>query len=321
MRILYAAANSVESQSRLLRFLRAAQHSTHLIKVAAFRSSAGYLRVDWSLDALLDPKYPERLSLDSDAIKVYRQQVQYFKPDLIISDMEVFTTEIAMACGIPFWLLGSWLAYWAIKQDTMRLKNAADTYPVFKRKDSLHLKFLAHAFANADRNLVYSHLGDLPRAPTLKEGCEWVRPYHHRGSSNPLCQHQFVAVSANLPKRFMHRLQQYPDLVCFTHSQAERFAVPLKDLDNEMEYQCNIANAGAAVCQGEADILADAFYNGVPALIVPEFQDPALLFGAILTEKYQLGQIMYDPSLPLDLPTITTPTSNPQIGLLHEILP
>ena len=320
MKLLYALSPSSEANLRLLRFLKAIIGQNHTIKIAAYRSSIGFIKADWTLDALHDPHNLEFYPLDSETLKLYRKQVEYFAPDLILSDMEIFTAEVAISIGIPFRLIGSWLMHFGMMQDGMRLRHATARYPVLAPSNP-NIKRLSYLTHNAECNLVYSHLCDLSEAPILKSNFFWVRPYHCRGNTNPLCQHNLIGVSAWGHKPLVHYLQEHGnDNVFFTHLTHEKFDLPIKDLNSETEYACNLANCRAVVCRGEPDILADAYYNGRAVALLPDFTDPATLYGMAITEKYQLGQVLYDTEITPELPEFTIPTLNQKVGYMHQML-
>src|SRR5258706_5453728 len=94
MKILYAANNNINSLIQLSRFLRVISKQHH-IKISAYKkSSPPSINIDWTLDALLNIFNP-RLSLNNDNLCIYYDQVKKFKPDLVISDFEYFTSSVA----------------------------------------------------------------------------------------------------------------------------------------------------------------------------------------------------------------------------------
>src|SRR5271166_1958276 len=115
MKILYAAQNNQNARIQLSRFLEAMQGSNHQIKVAAYkRSSPKNVSIDWTLDALLNFCQPEVLSLNNDNLVIYFEQVKSYSPDLIISDLEYFTSFVANEMNVPLWQCSSSLINFAI---------------------------------------------------------------------------------------------------------------------------------------------------------------------------------------------------------------
>src|SRR5208283_2605196 len=87
MKILYAAGNNTNASLQLARFMQAMPG--HHIKVAAYqKSSPKGMNVDWTLDCLLNI-FTGQIA-ENDNLKIYYDQIQYFAPDLIISDLEYF---------------------------------------------------------------------------------------------------------------------------------------------------------------------------------------------------------------------------------------
>ena len=320
MKIIYAANNSSDAAIRLLRFLGAVDQN-HSIKIAGFRKTIPYISLDWTLDALLDPTGLLRRPLDSENLSIYAEQIKYFAPDLIISDMEIFTAHIASALNIPFWFIGSFLLYHAVATSGTQ-EHPIQSYVGRYRKLFSHEtnQSILNAMNNADRNLVYSHFCDIPNPFSLKNKCEWIRPYHYKGNSAIPCQHNLVGVSLNNNKKLLHYLKKSDDSVFFgVQPSSEQFTtLAMKDMGDTIEYACNVANCQAIVSQGEEDFLADAFYNNKPSLILPNFTSANSIFNGVLTEKNKLGKVIYDPKSPVKFPKMTAPIHNHKVGYLHE---
>jgi glycosyl transferase family 1 len=319
MKIIYAANNSSDSAIRLLRFLGAIDQK-HIIKIAGYRKSIPYISLDWTLDALLDPTGLPKRPFDSENLSIYADQIKYFAPDLIISDMEIFTAHVASALNIPFWFIGSFLLYHAVETSHSQehpIQSYVGRYRKLFSRDENQL--ILNAINNADRGLVYSHFCDTANLFPLRSKCEWIRPYHYKGSMAVPCQHNLVGVSLNNNKKLLHYLKRAGDSVFFGIQSSEQLSAPtMKDLDNTIEYACNVANCQAVVNQGEEDFLADAFYNGKPSLIFPNFTSTNSIFNGILTEKNNLGKVVYDPTRPIKLPKMGSPVHNYKVGYLHE---
>src|SRR5215472_2925063 len=95
MKILYAASNNQNAKIQLSRFLDAIG-TNHQIKIAAYKKSTpSGVNVDWTLDALLNIYRPNLLSLHNDNLDIYYEQVRSYNPDVVVSDMEYFTSYVA----------------------------------------------------------------------------------------------------------------------------------------------------------------------------------------------------------------------------------
>src|SRR5574338_1119629 len=96
MKILYAASNNLNAKIQLSRFLKAMDGSKHQIKIAAYKTSSPKdISIDWTLDALLNIYKPDLLSLHNDNLNIYFEQIKNFQPDLVISDLEYFTSYVS----------------------------------------------------------------------------------------------------------------------------------------------------------------------------------------------------------------------------------
>ena len=93
LKILYAASDSYSAKIRMMRFLRCID-GKYNVKVAAYKKSGILDIVDWTLDSIKDVA-SLKYRFDSDNLAVYYNQVKQFKPDLIISDLEPYTSYIA----------------------------------------------------------------------------------------------------------------------------------------------------------------------------------------------------------------------------------
>lgn len=296
MKILYAASNSYSARIQLARWLQAMQGTNHQIKIAAYKkSSPKGISIDWTLDALLNIYKPEYLSTHNDNLSIYYEQVKNYMPDLIISDLEYFTSYVANSLNVPLWQCSSSLIKFGLtrneKYDLGMFKYHAHSL----NRDPGHTQRTINLIDNSDANLVYSHYGDTDRPPLLQEGYEWVRPYHQIGKAHLTCAHSIVAGLSTNDKQVVMALKKFsPDSVIFLENRgSEKYDnIQVKDIENADEYYCNLRNSERFVCQGQASFLADAFYNGKFSLIYPDYQDAESLINSQLSNKLGLGFIM-----------------------------
>lgn len=294
MKILYAASNNLNAKIQLSRFLRAMEGSAHQIKVAAYvRSSPKHVNIDWTLDCLLNLYKPEVLGLDSDNLKIYFDQVEYYSPDLIISDLEYFTSYIAGVLNIPIWQCSSSLINYALERSE---KYNMGAFKYFARALSREIKNsqrTINLLTNSNGNFVYSHFGDTSSPPKLQAGFDWVRPYHQIGKTAIPCQHFVVAGLSVHNREVISWLQRHPDCVAFLEDGLEKYQnVLVKDIGNQEEYFCNLKNSPFFVCQGQTSFLADAFYNGKYSWIYPDYQDNETLLNSCMTQHLELGRLI-----------------------------
>jgi uncharacterized protein (TIGR00661 family) len=320
MKILYAAANNSGSKIQLARFMRAMQDTDITIKISAYRiSSPKNISIDWTLDCLHNVFKPHHFSLDNLNVEIYRQQVKRYRPDLVISDLEYFTSHIANDLNIPVWQCSSTLLNFAI-EPTYDLGLFKKFAVMLGKNDFIRTQRIVNIIDNSDYNLVYSHFGDTTIPPSLKIGYQWIRPYHDVGKVSILCQHNMVAALAGNNKNVLAFLQQQPDAVAFSEFLGESYAhIRLKDLRNQAEYYCNLQNCRLFLCQGQTSFLADAFYNGKHSVILPNFQEIECVTNAIYSEALGLGSLIYEPNTILQAPE-TRPISchDSRIPYLHQ---
>lgn len=321
MRILYAASNNINAKVQLSRFLSAMKGSTHTIKVAAYKkSSPRNQSIDWTLDCLLNLYQPEFINLNNDNLPIYFEQVKYYSPDLIISDLEYFTSYIANVLNITIWQCSSSLITFALRQNDKYNLGLFKRYAYSVERDERHHQRLVNILDNSDGNFVYSHFGDTQEPPQLRNGFQWIRPYHQIGKSTIPCRHHIVAGLQHNNKKILAELKKYSDSVVFTHFVQENYPnILLKDIENQEEYFCNIKNSPLFVCQGQTSFLADAFYNGRYSLVYPDYWDAEAVVNSHVSSYLKLSS-MVDISIPLtnyDNPNIISCYSD-RVRFLHE---
>jgi uncharacterized protein (TIGR00661 family) len=318
MKILYAAGNNAGSKIQLSRFVQAMPN--HQIKVAAYqKSSPKGMSIDWTLDCLFNMFNSDQIS-ENDNLKIYYDQILYYKPDLIISDLEYFTSYLANASNIPLWQCNSSLINFAVTQkyDLGLFKKYAY---LLQKNNPLRTQRIINIIDNSDRRLVYSHLGDSANPPELKEGFEWVRPYHTVGKDSAPCQHNLVAGLSHNNKKVLSLLKQHSDSVAFTQFPHERhLGLWLKDIENQEEYFCNLKNCQLFLCEGQTSFLADAFYNNKYSVVMTNFQDVECVTNSIFSQHLGLSSMVYHIEDNLDpyLNRSTTPHYNQQVQYLHQ---
>jgi hypothetical protein len=320
VKILYAAANNSQAKIQLSRFLDAMHSTQHVIKIAAYRmSSPKNVSVDWSLDCLLNLYKPELITLDNDNLKIYFDQIGYYAPDLIISDLEYFTSYIAGVLNITIWQCSSSLINNALVRNEKYNMGAFKYYAHPLSRIIKSSQKIANLLDNSNGNFVYSHFGDVAEPPQLQEGFKWIRPYHRVGKSTVPCQHQVVAGLSRNSKPVLTRMKRHQDCVVFMEdSLEEHHNVLVKDIRNQEEYFCNLKNSPFFVCQGQTSFLADAFYNGKYSWIYPDYQDSETLLNSCMSQHLGLGHIV-NPQDDFEAKThVVTPVYNESVKYLHE---
>jgi hypothetical protein len=294
MKILYAASDNLNAKIQLSRFLTAMQRSDHQIKIAAYKqSSPRGVNVDWTLDCLLNLYKPELVNLDNDNLKIYFDQVSYYAPELVISDLEYFTSYIANVLDTAIWQCSSSLINKALVRTEKYNMGAFKHYAHSLDRITKSSQKIDNILDNSNGNFIYSHFGDTTEPPQLREGFEWVRPYHQVGKTTIPCQHQVVAGLSRNNKQVLAWLKHHQDCVVFMEDNLERHEdLVIKDIRNQEEYFCNLKNSPFFVCQGQTSFLADAFYNGKYCWIYPDYRDTETLLNSCMSQHLGLGRII-----------------------------
>ena len=324
LKILYAAGNNQNALIQLDRFLKAVQGKPYLIKVAAYKQSSPQgVNIDWTLNCLLNMFKPERLIIeDNDNLQTYYQQIKYFNPDLVISDLEYFTSYIANLLNITLWQCSSSIINFAIPVKQKYNIGLHKRHAYTLSKTTLNVQRTVNILDNSNWNGVYSHFGDSKLPPTLKNRYEWVRPYHYVGKSTIPCQHNIVAGLLKNNKKILGALQHNSDCVVFTNFPYEQYQnLLLKSLNNQEEYHCNLQGCNLFVCEGQTSFLADAFYNGKYSAVFTDMKDAECVLNSEISRHLNLSSQVYDSQDLLQLsfdPVV--PTYNEGIGYLHNKL-
>ena len=296
MKILYAANNNSSSLMQLSRFIDAVRDKPYNIKIAAYKkSSPKNLNIDWTLDCLLNIFKQDHISIENENFELYYEQIKNFAPDLIISDLEYFTSYIANVLNIDIWQCSASLFNYALtrraKYNLGIFKNHAYTF----NRQEMHVQRITNIIENSNKKLIYAHYGDIDNPPEIKEGFEWIRPYHQIGKISVPCQHNFVGIVPNNNKQIINILKKQNDCVLFTEFYDETYgSLRLKDIRNEDEYFCNLQNSKALVCEGQTSFLADAYYNNKPSVIYTNYNDTECILNSIISEKFGLSTLSTD---------------------------
>src|SRR5574338_485512 len=302
MKILYAASNNENAKIQLSRFVKAMEGKPHTIKIAAYKKSSPSINIDWTLDCLQNIFKPDHVSLDNDNFVTYFDQIRYYKPDLVISDLEFYTSHAANVLGIEVWQCSSSLIHFALTNNYKYDLGVFSQYAFLFSKNPQHVQRINNIVDNSSRNLLYSHFSDCRLSPEIKSQFEWVRPYHQIGKLSKPCQHNIVAGALESNKRIIELLSNHPDSVCFSSFYHETYPNPLlKDIRNQEEYFCNLKNSNLFVNAGQTSFLADAFYNKKYSAVLVNTEDPECVVNSAISEKLGLSKSIYRTTEDLNL--------------------
>jgi|SRR6185436_9162866 len=322
LKILYAANNSYDARISLQRFLFYVKDKPYTIKIAAYKKSSPPVNIDWTLDSLLNIYNPNHVSLeDNDNLLTYYEQIKYYSPDLIISDLEYFTSYIANLLNVNLWQCSPLLINYAINKEEKYNLGLFKKYSYLLNRNPTINQRNINIIDNSNKNFIYSHFGDLSHPPTIKKNYEWIRPYHKIGKVSKPCQHNIVVGSLNNNKDIFSFLKNNSDCINFSHFLGEKYDnISIKNYDNQEEYFCNLRNCRLFVCEGQINFLADAFYNKKYTVVVLNFNNLDGIINSAFSEKFKLSVCIYDKNKNLDLieiPKIDYQYNN-KIHYLHE---
>jgi uncharacterized protein (TIGR00661 family) len=291
MKILYAATSRKGAQvqfSRLLPYL-----NNHIVKLAGYNRSFDNYYLDWTLDALQNITKPDKFSYSNDNLELYYNQVKKFKPDLIISDLELYTSHLGFQIGVPVWQVSPLLFYYGIdKQEKTHLYKK---YPYLIDKTSI-TPSLKYVLANSDKKLIYSHFSCLDIE--LLSDYNWIQPYTPESRLSIPCQHNVCATSLSNNKKYINYLKRHDDVVLFSNNLEEKYAdILMKDVYSTKEYGCNLKNSEMVITEGYMDFIADAYYAGKYVHVKPDFNEVETIINGFFVDKYHIGKCIFDQKL------------------------
>lgn len=315
MKILYAADNNPHGKIQAERFLQNVDHAKFNIKVAAYRNYLPRHKVDWTLDCLLHTDYKQVYALlNNRYLDIYLDQVNKFKPDLIISDLEINTSYVAAMSNIRYWHVSNKLFNYALPRLYKKYVNLYKHYAVLYGNDIFFNK-VNELINLAECNYIYSHWGDLADAPAITDNFKWIRPYHAIGFESVPCAHNYVAADINNNNKVLEALKNKDDCVLFTSGDEVIYdKIKVKNIYHQDEYNCNVANCNVFICDGNASYLADAIYNDKKIIIAPDINNKECMLNYLMYHKIynylNEGEIYLPPKLNI----------NSDIKLLHQHL-
>lgn len=322
LKILYACSNSIGSKIQLERFVKAIKGKPYKLKIAAYKkSSPENVSIDWTLDCLSNIFDPEWNHIDNENFDIYFEQVKSFNPDLVISDLEYFTSYIANFLNVTVWQCSSSLLKFALSHEQKYKLGLHKKYSYLMNINCGEYKRILNLIDTSNHNLICSHLGDIDNNIRLKSNFDWIRPYHTIGKKAITCEHNIVAGMLKPSKNIINLLRLHEDSVIFSEDLSEQYPnILLKELKNQIEYTCNLYNSNLFVCDGQTNFLADAFYNSKFSLVMPNFHDVECVINSVVSEHFGFSKTIYYDSedvgqymlKPIEI------TYNDKIKLLHE---
>lgn len=278
MKILYAADNRIGSHVQLKRFLAAIKHKSHQIKIAAYRISTKDINVDYTLDALLNFSNPTEFFTINDNYTYYCNEIKRFAPDIIVSDLEVYTSHIALELGIKCIQASPILMYYALPHEIKYNSGINKNNASILNSDDKRRSHIINMINSSDKKLVISHICDTNVPIKLNDGFRYVRP-----------DFVLAEVSSNPKFDILAVMSSYTDdkLKKLMHKDIEPMTYDMIDYNyNYLLDSCNIhLNEGMEV------FLSDAFYNSKYSITIPKPDDFEAIVCSYVNQICGLGSI------------------------------
>jgi hypothetical protein len=265
--------------------------------VAAYlKSSESVDHIDWTLDALTN-KYSRNArrdlvelfghtnvpSVGIDEVETLIREIDDFEPDLVICDFEPIVANIAKSMGLRLWYCSPIHLLDGVEWEPGQLRYAS---LLAKTRQTL-LKL-----PEAEKTFVYSPFGDVFFRPNLRQGYEWVRPYHCSVEKN--VEESGIAVVRDLNRisvlsKILNCIPPF-DLTLFSPFSYNLSHLETQNICNVERYRLALSNCKWLFTTGETSFISDGIYNKINRLcIAPDLADPEALLNSILCRQYDIG--------------------------------
>src|SRR3990167_6151836 len=256
MRIVYSAGNRLGAAHQVFGFL---EHTSHDVRIAAFRRSGRLLHfTDWTLDAIKSDNNIERLQID----------IQKYDPDLVVIDGEPVVATIARSLSIPIVYCSPLHILDGVPWERGQLAYSAQVEELRKTLTDLPIGVT---------RFVYSPFGDIDGMPSLRDGFEWVRPYHFSVDRTPQVESILFVIEDD---------SRFENLTKTTLGLRLNLEYS-RELD--FSYIENLKLAEWVFTTGETRHIADAIYSNKQICIFPNIKDPETIMNAILCSQFGVG--------------------------------
>ena len=298
MKIIYSCSNRIGAGVQLTRFLRQIEGSGHEVRIAGFmRPTESITHIDWTLDAFrhrYSSKNKQELiklfgyhglpDVGFNELSILLEEISDFCPDLVICDAEPIVANIAKVLGFRLWYCSPLHLLDGVKWEQGQIK--------YRAKLEKYKKLLAK-LPKAEKTFVYSPFGCLERAPKLKAGYKWMKPYHV-SSDGPKSGGVAIIKDGDRISILSKILNCIPpfDLTLFSRHEynlSHLTSVSMLSEDNRDIYRDKVSRSSWVFTTGETNFVADAIYNGAKVCIAPDLNDPETLLNAIMVRNYGLG--------------------------------
>lgn len=299
MKLLYSAGNRIGANTQLKRFLDNL-NKKHEIKIAAYLKSSEFINhIQWTLDSLHVNILPQKqikkiwnlfghrgmVSLNLKNAKILLLEIAKYNPDLIICDGEPIVAHVAKSLKIPLWYCSPLHLLDGIEWERNQLKYTALLE---------NSKKWIQKFPKADKYFIYSPFGDIKFRPFLKDGYEWITPYHLKVEHKEYKESKESIAVINDSSRcleLMKILNSLNNNISLFSSFNENFShIKTYKIDDEKSYLNKLEKtSGWYFSMGDTNYIADSIYNNCNSIISPSLNDAENLINASLVNYYDIG--------------------------------
>lgn len=296
-KILYAAGNRVSSKTQLERIYYFLNKDNIKLKIAAYKiSSPKHINIDYTLDNILGfdkPVNNKFLLQNNYNLLIYHQLIEQYKPDLIISDFEFYTSYVANDLGITLWQVSPLVILYGLTFLERKRTKIITRYGDYLDRYGKLYGYHENMVLNSDKNLIYSHFSDLKSVPDLKDKFEWIRPYSQIADINKSAAHNVFCHLMNNNKSLIHKISKHEDAVIFSDFLKEKYNnINIKSSDDMEEYFLNLKNCNHSINEGYGSCLADAYYNGKFSNIEVDFNSMESIVNYCISDVNQIGGLI-----------------------------
>lgn len=285
MKILYAAGNRIGSFFQLKRFLQSIQHKNYDIRIAAYKKSSGDLNIDYTLDSLLNITNPREITFNGNYLYLSKE-IQRFSPDLIISDFDIYISNIALDLNLRLWQFSPNNLYYALSYEMRYKLKIHKNY--FFLLDATNKKndYVNNILNNSSRKFVLSHMGDTDGDSIITNGYEWVRPNFILGDGSNKIDYLVTLLQSN--KFIFDKLKNKKSLAFYPNVETNALAF-IYNIFEDFSYKKCLENCKFFISDGSGIFLADAFYNQKYAISYPRYDDIETIVGTTINQYFNLG--------------------------------
>ena len=293
MKILYAADNRYGSFFQLKRFIDSIKNLNIELKISTYQKSLGTLDSDYNLDCLLNFTNPDASFSKNGNYDYYKNEIKRFSPDLIISDLEIYSSLIALEEDIELWQVSPLLIYYALPFDIRYRIGINKTYSFLLNKNINKNKQLNYIIANSNKKFVVSHLCDTNKNIKLNGGFDWIRPDFVLAETDQN-YFNFMVVEQNNNKNIINSLKDTKSTLFFYNYNEIYDNIKIFNILDEIKYGVALEKYKTIITDGMSSFVSDAFYNQKSILFDVDYKDIESVLISNINSYFGIGKIIHN---------------------------